>query len=176
VIPHGLICASASGFISAWQIESGQNLWTIHEDDNSINAIGLSPDGRFLTSCGSDCAIRYYSLADRKLVKELTGKIYAQGQATGHGSRVFATVFMNENVIASSGWDDAVLLWDIRSGDVVRSIFGTHICGDAIAFSRDGRFMFTGSWRDKNQLQLWDVGSGKVTRSVTIGNVVSETV
>jgi hypothetical protein len=44
VIPHDFICASASVFISAWQIESGQNLWTIHEDDDCINDIRRSPD------------------------------------------------------------------------------------------------------------------------------------
>jgi WD40 repeat protein len=49
-------------------------------------------------------------------------------------------------------------------------MFGTHICGEAIAFSRDRKIMITGSWRDQDQLQFWDVGTGKVIRSYWVGD------
>jgi WD40 repeat protein len=76
---------------------------------------------------------------------------------------------MNDNVIASSGWDDTVLLWDIRGAQMVRALCGTHICGEALCFSDGGKTMITGSWRDRDQLQFWDTGSGKVMKSISIG-------
>jgi WD40 repeat protein len=58
---------------------------------------------------------------------ELESKIYTQGRVTGHSLRVFSCQFINDNEIASSGWDDTVLIWDTRGAQLVRSIFGTHI-------------------------------------------------
>jgi WD40 repeat protein len=89
---------------------------------------------------------------------------------TGHSSRVFSCQFINDNEIASSGWDDTVLIWDTRGAQLVRSVFGTHICGEALCFLDHGRQMITGSWRDTQQLQLWDVGTGKVIRSITVAD------
>lgn len=41
------------------------------------------------------------------------------------------------------GWDNTVQVWDIRVGYAVRSIYGPHICGDAL--DMDGNTIVTGS-------------------------------
>jgi WD40 repeat protein len=168
-IPKTVICTSASGIVSCWHIETAQKLWAIEETGNAINSFDLSPAGQGFVTVGSDAVVRYYNLSTHKKVVELASKIYTQGTVTGHSSHIFAGAFRDENVIASSGWDDSVLLWDIREGQIVRSIFGTHICGDALCFISGGRTMITGSWRDKDQLQFWDVGTGELQKSVSIG-------
>jgi len=38
----------------------------------------------------------------------------------------------------------------------VASIYGPHICGDAIDFKNDGTTMLTGSYRQEHVLELWD--------------------
>jgi WD40 repeat protein len=168
-LAKAIVAASASGSVTCWHTESGQNLWTVAEPGNSINSIDLSPKGTHFATVGADCVVRYYSLSNRRKVLELASKIYSQGTVTGHGSRIFAAAFMNDNIIASSGWDDTVLLWDIRGAQMVRALFGTHICGESLCFTNQGRTMVTGSWRDKDQLQFWDTGSGKVIESLSIG-------
>jgi COMPASS component SWD3 len=52
----------------------------------------------------------------------------------GHSNRVFSIKFNpdDENILLSGGWDNTVQIWDIRAGASVRSIFGPHICGDAM--------------------------------------------
>jgi WD40 repeat protein len=169
-VPNCVLAASASGFVTCWHTESGQNLWLLEEPGNALNAIDCSPSGLHFATVGSDCAVRYYSLVGRQRLLELASKVYTQGRVTGHSSRVFSCQFVDDNVIASSGWDDTVLIWDTRGAQLVRSVFGTHICGEALCFLNRGRQMITGSWRDKQQLQLWDVGTGKVIRSVTIAD------
>jgi WD40 repeat protein len=164
-----LIAASASGSVTCWNTESGQHLWTVEEPGNSINSVTLSPMGSHFVTVGADCVVRYYNLNSRRKILDLASKIYAQGTVTGHGSHIFAAAFMNDNVIASSGWDDTVLLWDIRGAQMVRALCGPHVCGEALCFTNQGRTMITGSWRDKDQLQFWDVGSGKVMHSISIG-------
>jgi WD40 repeat protein len=170
VLPSTVLAASASGFISGWHTETGQNLWTVQEKDNSVNTLDISPNGMFFTSAGSDFAIRHYGLATRQVVAELTSKSYLQGKVSGHESRIFCSTYLSDDTIACSGWDDTVILWDVRSGALTRAIFGTHICGEAIAFRRDRKMMITGSWRDEDQLQFWDIGTGKLIRSHWVGD------
>lgn len=170
-----IICASASGFVSSWHTETGQNLWTIREENNSINSVDVAPDGKNFCTCGSDCTLRYYNTTTKQLVSELASKQYIQGKVTGHEMRVFSNVFMDSNVIASSGWDDTVLLWDVRSGDVTRLIFGTHVCGESMCFTNGNKILATGSWRTHDQLQFWDIGTGKVVKSITIEDKSDDT-
>merc|ERR1719421_2559203 len=50
--------------------------------------------------------------------------------------------------------------------NAVRSVFGPHICGDAVDINLDGTTILTGSWRVDKQIQLWDFGSGKLIDTV----------
>ena len=47
-----------------------------------------------------------------------------------------------------------------------RSLYGPHLCGDAIDVSADGSKILTGSWRPEDQLQLWDFGTGALQETV----------
>lgn len=89
-------------------------------------------------------------------------------ERTGHSNRIFALKFSSEddNVLLSAGWDNTVLvtlqpgapalttpqIWDMRADTPVRSIFGPHVCGDAIDMS--GNVVLTGSYRPEKQLQV----------------------
>ena len=56
-------------------------------------------------------------------------------------------------------------MWDLRVGHSVRSIYGPHICGDALDVNAQGHIL-TGSWRPEQALQLWDLGSGRLMRDI----------
>jgi hypothetical protein len=56
-------------------------------------------------------------------------------------------------------------VWDVRAGTSVRSIYGPHICGDALDVNAQGHIL-TGSWRPEKALQLWDLGTGKLLRDL----------
>lgn len=49
--------------------------------------------------------------------------------------------------------------WDIRDKNSFASIFGPSISGDALDLK--GGLVLTGSWRNKDQLELWDYGTRK---------------
>eukprot|EP01052_Picozoa_sp_SAG31_P031221 SAG31_NODE_3286_length_4460_cov_2.970649_3_plen_213_part_00 len=52
--------------------------------------------------------------------------------------------------------DNTVCIWDLRvGGGAVRSIFGPHICGDALDIHPEsGQTILTGSYRPQDQLQV----------------------
>jgi COMPASS component SWD3 len=81
------------------------------------------------------------------------------------------------NVLLSGGWDNTVQMWDVRAGHSVRSIYGPHICGDALDVNAQGHIL-TGSCRPDKALQLWDMGTGKLMKDIfwAAGSMGSEAV
>lgn len=55
-------------------------------------------------------------------------------------------------------------IWDIRTAEAVRSIYGPHIAGDALDYQKN--VILSGSHNAKDQIQLWDFGTGKLIESV----------
>jgi len=69
--------------------------------------------------------------------------------------------FSPDGKLALSGsWDSTVKLWEVSSGDVIRTFEGHSKWVNAVAFSPDGKLALSGS-QDKT-LKLWKVSSGRV--------------
>lgn len=164
-----LIFSAANGSISSWSIKDQKKLWSVCEKGNTVNSIDISPQGDCFVSVGSDSVVRVYDIETHQLKTILATTSYMQGVVTGHTNRVFATFYINDNLVASGGWDNTVILWDLRQGSAARSIFGPSICGDAINVVNQGKTLVTGSWRDSKQLQFWDVSSGNCEKSIDVG-------
>lgn len=50
--------------------------------------------------------------------------------------------------------DNCVHVWDIGKATTIRTVFGPHICGDAVDVM--GKTILTGSWRDDSQVRHMD--------------------
>ena len=61
------------------------------------------------------------------------------------------------NILLSAGWDGSLHIWDLRMEKHAGSIFGVAASGDAIDYKKG--IILTGSYRNKDQVQLWDFGS-----------------
>eukprot|EP00351_Strombidinopsis_sp_SopsisLIS2011_P001644 CAMPEP_0116883202 /NCGR_PEP_ID=MMETSP0463-20121206/15664_1 /TAXON_ID=181622 /ORGANISM="Strombidinopsis sp, Strain SopsisLIS2011" /LENGTH=79 /DNA_ID=CAMNT_0004537611 /DNA_START=570 /DNA_END=809 /DNA_ORIENTATION=+ len=70
----------------------------------------------------------------------------------GHSNRVFCCKFdpKDDNIIYSGGWDDIIMINDLREGGPVNKILGPHICGESIDLQ--GNLLLAGSQRYKNSL------------------------
>lgn len=96
----------------------------------------------------------------------------ADGAGGSHSNRIFAVCFhpLESDIILSGGWDNTIQIWDTRvSGaghGAVRSLFGAHLCGDALQVSPDGNYVISGSWRPDDALQVWDFRSGRLVSSI----------
>lgn len=84
----------------------------------------------------------------------------------GHVNRILALKFAPDSpdLLVSGSWDETVKVWDVRSGEVVRSIFGMKVYGDSLDISEN--VILAGHNRDRNQLQLWDLGTGKLIENI----------
>jgi len=163
-----LVSAQADGYLKHWHATSGRCLHQKkvedEDDDNQLYTLDYNPDGSLLACAGKD---RYVRLYDEQ-TKTIAVKMKDNEHFCGHSNRIFCVKFnqVNPFCIASGGWDNTVQIYDVRTNGVVGSIFGPHICGDAIDFRNDGFTMLCGSYRTDNALELYDLRNGKKFREI----------
>lgn len=160
-------------------------LSTIEEADNQINCISYRNDGLQFVTGGSDVTVRIYDSLSSKTTLQLKSTDETVVHVS-HSNRIFCAKFhpTDLNLIVSGGWDNTVKvrqlkdsekIWDQRSGLAVRSIYGPHVCGEAIDIDDFGKTILTGSYTNNNALQVsilvfifqvWDFASGKLISNV----------
>ncbi|KAG2428927.1 hypothetical protein HXX76_011171 [Chlamydomonas incerta] len=167
-----LLAAQADSIVHV-HVGTKRVLHVQREEGNRINTLAMRADGRMFASAGSDTVVRVYDEAVAPGGAACRTLDHGDGvTTTGHTSHVFSLAWQPDDpqILLSGGWDNRVLVWDLRVHRSVRSISGPHICGDALDISpasgagapSSSPLVLTGSWRTTNPLQLWDLGSGRL--------------
>eukprot|EP00471_Norrisiella_sphaerica_P002528 CAMPEP_0184483912 /NCGR_PEP_ID=MMETSP0113_2-20130426/5592_1 /TAXON_ID=91329 /ORGANISM="Norrisiella sphaerica, Strain BC52" /LENGTH=429 /DNA_ID=CAMNT_0026864585 /DNA_START=39 /DNA_END=1328 /DNA_ORIENTATION=- len=160
-----LIAAIGDGRIQHWHVPSNKKIFEIAEKGNEILALDYSSNSEFFASGGTDKIVRVYEEQTKSLLVELKMGIGSR-DSDGHSQRIYAVKFhpRDPNMIISSGWDDTVHVWDIRAGCSVKMWDGPHVCGDSLDVYED--IVLTGSWRERDGLQVWDLSNGKLVKTI----------
>ncbi len=153
--PDGRLVASGSrdATIRIWDIETGQQLHLLEGHKNDVTCCAFSPDGQLLVTGageipGSDKGVQLDDVA--KL----------QGSEIGSGGERFpGEIKWRLNNQPNGCQDSTLLVWEVKSGRLIRSIEGHAASIFSCAFSPDGRIVLSGS-RD-NTLRTWDEKTGK---------------
>jgi len=170
-----LISVTAEGLVQHWHITSHKLLHEVGEPGNQLFCVDYVYDGSLFATAGKHRELRIYDEATKRLSQVLTGGDSVH--TPGHSNRVFSLKWhpTDRNLIVTGGWDSTIQFWDLRKGHAVKSIFGPHICGDAIDITMDGSTVLTGSWRVQKQLQLWDTGTAKLMNNISWRNTSAVT-
>ncbi len=80
----------------------------------------------------------------------------------GHRSFVHDIAFNNDVFMASAGGDSAVVLWNYRTGEQIRTIKGHNGYVYAVAFSPDGSLIASAGW--DGVIRLWDSQTGALNK------------
>jgi Tol biopolymer transport system component len=82
----------------------------------------------------------------------------------GHSNWVTAIAFAPSGRLASGSWDKTVKFWDVRTGSELEGLRGrpTHV--QAMAFSRDGRWL--AAENSIYAVSIWDASSGEQLRTL----------
>ena len=69
----------------------------------------------------------------------------------------------NGKYIASGSWDNTIKLWNVITGECIKTFEGHTNWVNSVAFSPDGKYIASGSW-DKT-IKLWDVQTGECIKT-----------
>jgi WD40 repeat protein len=146
----GRLLATGMDKLRLWDVATGKGLGQLPGDLVRVDALALSADGRLL-------AVGFYSSRRRR---ELSLRETASGREIFHladapAEPTASVLAFHDRVLASGRVDGTILLWDVDTGKVVRTLRGHQGPVQALAFAPDSRRLVSGS-SDTTAL-IWDL-------------------
>lgn len=138
--------------VRLWDVRTGLPVGGQLRHDSSVTSIEFSPDGTRLVTGGAGRSIQLWDVA--------TG--LDAGVFNGHQSGVATVHFLNDQDVASVGFDGTFRHWDARTWQPVRFQGSAAVAW----FSSDGRRIHSGSM--SGSVQRWDSAT-----KLPIGNPIS---
>jgi WD40 repeat protein len=160
--PDGQWIASGSGdsTVKVWSLESGECVTTLRDHSLGVTSVSFSPDGKFIASGSEDRTVKVWSVESGECVKTLKG----------HRQKVQSVSFSRDGKYIASGTgtivvldndyeDNTVRVWNVESGECVKTLEGHSDRVNSVSFSPDGQWIASGS-KDKT-VRVWSVESGE---------------
>jgi WD40 repeat protein/serine/threonine protein kinase len=143
-------------------LQSRRYIHTFIDHTSYSTSVSLSTDGRLALTGGYGGTLNLWDLATGQCLRNFMG----------HKGRVFSVCFSADGQLALSGsangaftmrdlvnGDDTLKLWDIATGECLRTFTGHTDCVTSVCFNAGGQLALSGS--HDNTLKLWDVVTGE---------------
>lgn len=118
------------------------------ETFSNIYGIALSPDGKILATGHANGEVRFWQVADAKLL--------CQNKA--HNSTVWSVAFSSDGkMLATGSFDRTIAIWDVNLGQVTQTLESHEDWVWAVAFSPDGNKLASGS--SDRTIKIWDLNT-----------------
>ena len=114
------LAANAAGAVQHWHMTSGKCLHSFSDEDNQVYTLDYNIEGSQFVTAGKDKIVRLYDEATKSLIVSMQGSQYAGSSkdTAGHSNRIFSSKFVphDQNLLLTGGWDNTVMVWDLRTG------------------------------------------------------------
>jgi WD40 repeat protein len=152
-----LVAGGEDGVATVWDASDGRPVLRLPERHESPSVCtAFSPDGSVLATGSWSGAMRIWDAR--------TGRLLHKSAA--HSRRMSAAVFSPDGRrIATASFDRTVKVWDASTFELLQTLGGRTGVGhtgivSGLAFSRDGRRLFSTGGEDKT-VKVWDAQSGE---------------
>jgi WD40 repeat protein len=164
-----IYAGNGDGTISEWNVASGKEtrVWKAHE--YSAYKLLFSPDYRLLASFG-DSVVKLWDTSTWREVRSLpmsrTAGVtnHSGGIAFSNNGRLIAASDIGLDPKQNSYVYVRALVWDVKNGEELFTLEGHKFDIDGLVFTRDDRFLLTGSI--DTTIKFWDMKTGKEARTL----------
>jgi WD40 repeat protein len=178
ITPDGrfVVSGSADSTSKVWELATGKEVRTLKGHKDRVSCIAITPDGRFVVSGSDDTTLKVWNLATGKEVRTFEGHKSGVSCVAITPDGCFAVSGADSNIIdndeffSASGTGslvfdhNALKVWNLATGQEVRSLDGHDGLMFCIAITPDGRFAVTGC--DDKTLKVWELATGKEVQSI----------
>jgi WD40 repeat protein len=163
-----VLTGSADKMARLWDLTTGREIRRFAGHSDQINSVAISPDGRFVLTGGEDETARIWDRATGIQARSIQGEVF-NAVAFSPDGRSFLT---GSGTLMRSGKhsSDKARLWDVDSARQLRPfdiVEGSAVqLGSGVtsaAFSADGRYVVTGTFRFT--AELWETATGRQIRT-----------
>ncbi|MCG8365012.1 MAG: NACHT domain-containing protein [Pseudanabaenales cyanobacterium] len=168
----GQTLASGSGDHTAklWDIATGRCIRTLSGHTNQVNSVALSPDGQTLACVSLDQTVKLWDCHVGRCIRTWCGHTdwafpvaiapALTGQFASKISHPNHTHPNNHgNLLVSGSNDRTVRLWDIHTGQCLKTLHGHTDQVFSVAISGDGKLLASGSI--DRTIRLWCISTGQ---------------
>lgn len=161
-----IVSGSRDRTVKLWDVRSGRLLRTFLGHTEDVLSVTFSPDSKRVASGGADNLIKIWDITSGQELKSwqahtrwVNGLAYAQD-----GSRL----------ASCGGWQGQALvqnevvaaIWNPDHGSRVAILDGHSSGVKCIAYSPDGKRIFTGAWNPDSRIKIWNSLTGKCEQTI----------
>jgi hypothetical protein len=159
--PDGKYCVAGGGGLILFELKTGKEVGRVLEFGGARPGLAMARDGKH-------CLTGHSAFPDVHLVAIPSLKVAQTFK--GHSGGIWGVALSADGTrAASTGADQFLIIWDVKTGKLLKRIKGVPTGMRSVAFSPDGKRVAVGHFAAKigPDLRVWDLESSKMTASFT---------
>jgi WD40 repeat protein len=166
-----IYAGNGDGTISEWEIDSGKEtkVWKAH--DHTAFRLIFSPDYRVLASFG-DSVVNLWEtsswgkLESMSMIRTPGLADFSSNIAFSHDGNLIAASNIGLNAKQDAYVYVQTIVWNAKTGEKLFTLEGHKLDVNGLVFTRDDRYLLTGSV--DGTIKFWDMKTGQLARTISL--------
>ena len=165
--PDGQTLATGSGrkTVKFWDLASGECIKTLPDYNTHVWAVAFTPDGKRLVTGSEDTTVKIWDVETGKCLQTLHEQSNSP-KGDHNASRIWLVAINPDGEsLLSISENQIIKLWDVYTGQCLRTVDGYSNWLLSIAFSPDGQILASSS--EDQRVRLWDIDTGQCLQTLS---------